>query len=232
MADGSKSFLETAGGLITLVGAVAGLTAYCVSLQFNLNQANREIERLDKQVEVLATKASSGMPGPKGDIGPQGPEGPQGPRGFRGEPGPMGPPGAAGSGSAGLSESQVRQLIQQALSSLPAPSTGGGGGITVSLGGEDVFNSAGCILVPELRSLQVLTLRAGQEFCEADGRLVARITGMSDSGLLNYQEPGLGVGRCSVNSGCTLRWLGSRRYVYERFGRDERGGVAMLRVAR
>jgi hypothetical protein len=229
MAEGSKSFLETAGGLITLVGAVAGLTAYCVSLQFSLNQANREIERLDKQVEVLATKAPSGLPGPKGDMGPRGPEGPQGPRGFQGEPGPVGPQGPAGSGSGGLTESQVRQMIQQALSSLPAPSSSGGG-ISVSLGGEDVFDSSSCIPVAEVKRLATLTLRQGQEFCEADGRLVATVK-MERTGFVIITRPGEPSDRCGLNSKCRMRWLGSKSYIYERVGEDEKGQVALLRAS-
>ncbi len=235
MAEGGKSFLDTAGGLITLVGAVAGLTAYCVSLQFSLNQANREIERLDKQVEVLATKPPAGVPGPKGDkgdkgeTGPQGPAGPQGPRGLQGEQGPMGSPGAAGSTSGGLTEAQVRQLIQQALSSIPTASSSGGT-ITVTLGGEDIFRSAGCIPVSSVRNLQVLTLREGQEFCEADGRLIARIGRIEASGYFNVSRPGLMGDGCGLGNQCNMRWLGGKRFVYERVGEDDKGKVALLRL--
>ena len=229
MAEGGKSFLDTAGGLITLVGAVAGLTAYCVSLQFSLNQANREIERLDKQVGVLATQAPSGVPGPKGDTGPQGPEGPQGPRGFQGEPGPMGLPGPAGSGSGGLTESQVRQMIQQAISGLPTPTSGGG--VNINLSGEDVFDAAGCIPVAEVKKLTTLTLRQGQEFCEADGRLVATVKNMDRTGFLLISRPGESNDRCGLNSKCRMRWLGSKSYIYERVGEDDKGQVALLRLA-
>lgn len=236
MAEGGKSFLDTAGGLITLVGAVAGLTAYCVSLQFSLNQANREIERLDKQVEVLATKTPSSLPGPKGDIGPrgepgpEGPAGPQGPRGPQGEIGPIGPAGPAGSASGGLSESQVRQMIQEALQSMPTPSATGGN-VSVTLGGEDVFNSSKCISVSEVRQLEVLLLRDGQEFCETDGRLVAKIGSAGIRGAFSYTMPGVGNYNCYLNRQCKIRWLGGRTYTYERFGEDDKGEVALLRLA-
>ncbi len=231
MAEG-RNLLDTVVGIVSLAGLLAGGIWYATGLQSQLDAAQREITELRTKLDTVSTPGGSEGPrGPKGEVGPEGPQGPQGPRGFQGEAGPMGPPGTSASGSGGLTESQVRQLIQQALSSLPASSSSSGGGSTVSVGGEDVFNSAGCIPVSELRSLQVLTLREGQEFCEADGRLVAKITLMRDSGAFSYQQPGRGVGNCSVNSGCTFRWLGSKRYVYERFGQDERGGVAMLRLA-
>jgi hypothetical protein len=83
MAEGGKSLFETVGALITIVGAVAGLTAYTVSLQYNLNEANREIDRLSKKVEGMSSFQAPVA----------GPQGPQGPKGDRGEPGPQGEQG-------------------------------------------------------------------------------------------------------------------------------------------
>lgn len=226
MAEG-KSFLDTAGGLITLVGAVAGLTAYCVSLQFNLNQANREIERLDKQVAVLATKAPDGVPGPKGDPGPEGPQGPQGPRGLQGEPGPIGPPGPSGSSAAGLSMAEVEAAIAKALAKLP-PATGQGP--TASSGSKVAggFDTSQCLLVDEINSVPSFTLAEGQEICGPDGALLATMVGVDR--LAGYFDmPGDGRSACGKGRKCQFDWLSEKQFFVERISEKGKPPVVSFR---
>lgn len=231
MAEG-RNLLDTVVGIVSLAGLLAGGIWYATGLQSQLDAAQREITELRTKLETVSPPLGvEGPRGPKGDPGSEGPQGAQGPRGLQGEPGPMGPPGASGSGSAGLTESQVRQLIQQAVSSLPTPSAGSGG-ITVSLGGEDVFNSSGCIPVSEVRSLEVLTLRKGQEFCEASGQLVAQVSTAEPRGYVFITMPGNGWHQCNISDGCKFPWLGSKRYVFERVGEDEEGVVALFRLSK
>lgn len=99
---GSKSALEHIGVLVGVAVAVAGLTAYTVSLQFTLNQANREIERLSKQVETLNTEVQA-----PAKIGPQGP------KGDKGEPGERGPRGVDGIAANNMSSARLDETSRQ-----------------------------------------------------------------------------------------------------------------------
>ncbi|NML73573.1 hypothetical protein HHL25_05470 [Rhizobium sp. S-51] len=226
MAEG-RNLLDTVVGIVSLAGLLAGGIWYATGLQNQLDAAQREITELRTKLETVSKPSGIvGPPGPKGDPGPEGPPGPQGPRGYQGDVGPMGP---AGSGAGGLSESQVRQLIQQAIQGLPAPSTSGG--ISVSLDGEDVFDSSGCIPVSGIKSLTTLKLRAGQEFCEADGRLVGTVSQFFSKGGFAVKRPGEPSDNCSLGNRCKFRWLGSKTYIYERVGEDDKGPVALLRLA-
>lgn len=229
MAEG-RNLLDTMVGIVSLAGLLAGGIWYATGLQSQLDAAQREITELRTKLDTVSNpNGVPGPQGPKGDVGPEGPQGQQGPRGFQGEPGPMGPSGASGSGASGLTESQVRQMIQQAVAGLPTPSASGG--ISVALSGQDIFNSSGCIPVSEVRNLEVLTLREGQEFCEADGRLTAKITSIAGTGTLFYTLPGKASSNCALNKQCKLRWLGAKTFVYERLGEDDKGPVALLRLA-
>jgi hypothetical protein len=239
MAESSKSFLETVGGLITVGAAVAGLTAYCVSLQFSLNQAAREIERLDKQLVSLSQQSTATQQGQRGPAGPQGPKGDQGepgqqgPRGERGLPGEQGPIGPAGTSSngAGISEQQVRQIVEQAMRQQPVTSqVSQGAAVNVTLGGQDVFDAAGCIPLESIRNLQVITLRAGNEFCDRNGRLAFRVKSIRESdGAIYFANPGKSDGFCRHERQCDFKDIG-RKYVYERRGTDDRGPLALFRA--
>lgn len=214
MAEGSKSFLETAGGLITLVGAVAGLTAYCVSLQFSLNQANREIERLDKQVEVLATKSVAGIPGPKGDPGPEGPPGPQGPRGLQGDPGPMGPPGEAASSGVGPSMAEVEAAIAKALANLPS-TLNTGPMVSARTPTAAALEAGACLSAAEISVASAFTLSEDQEICGNDGELLTTVQGI-DRVTVFFTSPGYPNWSCRKTDKCTFAWLENRRFFVER----------------
>lgn len=187
MAEGSKSFLETAGGLITLVGAVAGLTAYCVSLQFSLNQANREIERLDKQVEVLATKSVAGVPGPRGEPGlrgPQGEAGPPGPKGDKGDQGPRGEPGQLSNSGAGASIAELKEFqdLQKKVLELEAKiatsvSSSGAGVVSVGTAGQ-------CWKYPEDMTSGAVVLPENIRICSSEGAYLSTLEIESTKGVV------------------------------------------------
>lgn len=221
MAEG-RSLLDTVVGIASLAGLLAGGIWYATGLQNQLDSAKREIVELRTKLEVVSNP--SGVPGPRG---PEGPQGPQGPRGLQGEPGPMGPSGPAGVSTGGLTEAQVRDIIKQAVAQLP---TAKPGIISANMGSSAVFDTSTCIPIADVRGLQVLSLRRGQEFCEADGKLVAIIDSVESRGNLKITLPGFGTDRCSINSSCTMRWLGGKRFVFERVGEDDRGVVALLRM--
>lgn len=130
-----------------------------------------------------------------------------------------------------MSADAVRQLVvqtvQQQILALPAASATAS---PVALPGADVFNSTGCIPVVSVLNLQIMTLRVGQEFCDRDGALLARIERFTDNGKIWTTLPGRGTDTCVLNKTCTLRGLGSKDFVYERFGEDEEGPVALLRL--
>lgn len=227
MAEG-RNLLDTVVGIASLAGLLAGGIWYATGLQNQLDAAQREITELRTKLDTVSNP--NGVPGPKGEPGPEGPQGPQGPRGLQGEPGPMGPPGPSGTGAGGLTETQVRQMIQQAISALPTPAAASTG-VNVTLGGADVFNASGCIPISAIRELEVLTLREGQEFCDTDGRLVGTVGSFSGRGSFVVKRPGEPQDGCTPGSRCKMRWLGSKTYVYERVGEDDKGRVALLRLA-
>ncbi|MBV2183571.1 MAG: collagen-like protein [Rhizobium sp.] len=226
-------FVKAMAGVVT-VAAVLGIGYTVAKYATDFEAAKAEIQNLRGQItqlhEVLgkAQFGGEGPRGPKGDPGEPGPQGPRGPQGERGEPGP---PGLPGSGGEGMSAEAVRQLViqtvQQQMAALPAASAAAA---PVALPGTDIFNSTGCIPVASLQNLQVLTLRAGQEFCDRDGAFLAQIEKFGGDGGFLTMRPGQGKHWCYLGNTCTLYWLSSKQYVYERTGEDENGKVALLRL--
>lgn|GEM_PF-4105016 len=227
-------FVKAMAGVVT-VATVLGIGYTVAKYATDFEAAKAEIQNLRGQItqlhEVLG-KAQFGGEGPRGPKGDPGEPGPQGPRGPQGERGEQGPPGLPGSGGEGMSAEAVRQLViqtvQQQMAALPSASTAAAA--PVALPGTDIFNSTGCIPVASVQNLQVLTLRVGQEFCDRDGALLARIERFSDSSTFWTRIPGRDNAGCALNKVCTLQWLGRKEYVYERVGEDENGTVALLRL--
>lgn len=225
-----RSLTETFGGLVTIVGAVAALTAYCVSLQYSLNEANREIERLSKQVDSISSR-SSGLQGPKGDKGDPGDVGPTGPRGERGPPGE---PGTNGSLDMASLLARVQQMVDQAVNARetttvvptqnnklpPAKATTA-----------DLFADGQCALVDDVKAQKVLSLREGNEICDSTGKLLARVAGV-DSGWqqpVRFTYPGKGNETCYLEASCDFSILDNGSYTYERQTKGATGRVAILR---
>jgi hypothetical protein len=77
----------------------------------------------------------------------------------------------------------TRQLRPTETTCLPPPE--------VSVDGADLFNSAGCIPIQTIKDLPVLTLRDGQEFCDRDGSLLARVERFNQDGGFRMNRPGV-----------------------------------------
>lgn len=237
MAEGGKSFLETLGGLVTVGAAVAGLTAYCVSLQFSLNQASREIERLDKQLALLSQQSAAMQQGLRGPSGPQGPQGPkgdpgergaQGPRGERGIPGEPGPAGPIS--PTGVNEDQIRTIIAAAFKEKMGDISSDLYQVNKIVIPNNVIDFADCAEIEKFRNQPVIIFREGNEYCESDGRIVAKVKELQEKGYISFTVPGRSDGRCYLDSKCLFDWLSVKKYVFERVGRDEHGIIAMFRM--
>ncbi|CAH0343229.1 hypothetical protein RHI9324_04962 [Rhizobium sp. CECT 9324] len=226
-------FMKASAGAITVV-SVLGIGYTVAKYATDFEAAKAEIQNLRGQIVQLhdilqktqnsAVAGSRGVPGPKGDPGEAGPQGP------RGEPGPPGPSGTT-TAQSGLTLQDVErvalQIVERRIASLP---TQAGNSIQVSIDGADVFKSAGCISIQTIKDLPVLTLRAGQEFCDRDGALLARVEKFNPDGNFQMNRPGEPSDYCQMGSSCRLRWLGGKQFNYERVGEDAEGTVALLRA--
>lgn len=231
MTEGTahRSLTETFGGLVTIVGAVAALTAYCVSLQYSLNEANREIERLSKQVDSISAR-SSGVQGLKGDKGDPGDAGPSGPRGERGPPGE---PSANGSLDMASLLARIQQMVDQAVSAREATAAPTQSNKPPPLKSTvaDLFASGQCALVDDVRAQKILSLREGNEICDITGKLLARVAGV-DAGWhqpVRFTYPGKGNETCYLEASCDFSILDNGSYTYERQTKEAAGRVAILR---
>lgn len=228
----NKSLINVAT-FVGLAVPLVGLGMYVNNLTNQIDTSKAEVAALKAQVGQLQdllqqTQAiASGERGPKGDKGDTGDQGARGERGPQGEMGPMGPSGTTG----GMSEQQIRQLVEQAIqqkiSALPTSTTNPIGG---ALSETDAFQTSGCISVDNIRNLEMLPLREGQEFCDGNGRLLARVGEFSRNGWFKMTRPGTASDSCTLERSCTLRWLNGKSYVYERLGQDDKGQVALLRL--
>ncbi|MGO7589964.1 hypothetical protein [Rhizobium leguminosarum] len=226
MAEGAthRSFMDTVGGLITIVGAVAALTAYCVSLQFTLNEANREIERLSKQVDTISARTASNAQGPKGD---RGETGPQGPRGEKGEQGIQGQPGAVGGGG-GVDEVRLGAMIDdrlsQKLASMPKA-------VAANTDVSGLFDMSKCTPASEIKKRDTLIIFKGMEVCDASGALLTRMNGLADSNRMVFWSPGTGDWSCSSSSKCRFDWDPNRDFYYERSTEKDGKSFTSIRFA-
>lgn len=225
MAEG-RNLLDTVLGIASLTGLLAGGIWYATGLQNQLDAAQREITELRSKLDAVSTSTSSGIRGPKGDKGDTGDQGPRGERGPQGEMGPMGQSG----GSGGFSETQIRQLVQQLVQQQIASTQNAVGTVQSSINGSDVFSTSGCTNLSEVRNLDLLTLRPAQEFCDQSGRLVARVRKFSETQHVYIERPGESGDSCALGYSCKLRWLNGKSYTYERYGEDENGPIALLRL--
>jgi len=226
------------GAVIAVVGPTFGVGQYVSDIKHEMDASKSEVAQLKGQVTQLqdilqktqaaAGAAARGPKGDKGDPGEPGPQGSRGERGLQGEPGPMGPPGQSAGGD--LSEQQVRQIALQIFQQQPRTTPSNGGSINVTLEGTDVFKASGCIPVDNIRNLDVLTLRAGNEFCDKTGRLLFRVTSIRErDGRIFFSNPGQRDGSCGFEDTCNFSDIG-KTFVYERKGVDDIGSVALFRI--
>lgn len=217
-----------AGTIIPVGGALIGLGIYVGNLTNQIEASRSEVQVLKGQVSQLQDilqktqeTAVSGVRGPKGEKGDPGDQGPRGERGPQGEMGP-----------AGLTEAEVKQLVkqlvQQPIGSLPVS----GGAAQTAQATSSASMSSNCTDIAAISEAETLQLSKGQEFCEADGRLIATVHDIYTTGTLIISRPGVGLARCDRNKKCALPWLSSASYVYERAGTDGNGRTALLRRSR
>lgn len=229
MFDRVKEFAGTWATILGFIGVIGSVAAYGTNLKNQFDASQTKIVQLETQVATLrdqldkAYDSSTGTNERQGEKGERGEPGPQGPQGERG------PAGPAGTISDEALDERIQTALRRELAKLP---TSGSGTIQVSLGGSDVFESSECILLDQVRNLEILTLRKDLEFCENDGRLVARVASIRGDGYLAISTPGSGSSSCVLERKCTFGWLNGRDYIYERMGRDEKGIVSLFRLSR
>lgn len=233
-----KNTLKDLPSLIAVAGALIGLGIWVGNLKNQVDSSRAEVEQLKGQIaqlqQILADRSepTAGAIGPKGEPGeqgPPGPRGPQGPQGPEGPIGPVGPRGPAGQDGVGVSESAVRQLVAEAMAQLPRSATGGSPAVQLNLDGADVFKTAGCIPTSTLTETPTILVRENQEFCGDDGALLMVTEKFYDDADIKMIIPGRGYDFCELRSSCFFNWLDGKAYAYERFGKDEKGKVALFR---
>lgn len=221
-----------AGALIAVGVPIFAGGQYVSDLKHDMESSKVEVAQLKGQVTQLQdilqkvqSVTAASLKGPKGDKGDQGDAGPQGPRGERGlqgEPGPSGP-------SSSVQQADIEKIVAPLISEY-ASRLQNGTAKSYSPPIPDAFNGSNCILVDSIKNDNVLYVREKQEFCKKDGSLVATVYKMSDSGEFSVNVPGHGYWYCTLHDSCDISWLG-KRFIYERFGEDDKGPVALLRLA-
>lgn len=223
-------------GAVLAVGIpIFGMGQYVSDLKNQIDNSKTEVVALKTQVGQLqdilqkfqANVASNGRgpQGPKGEQGDQGEPGPRGPAGPKGEQGPPGVAGVSASAS-GLSEQQIRQIIQQEISSRPLSTSGEA--TFVSTGPE--FDMSSCIPANAFQNQETFTLKEGIEVCAPDGRLLATVEFVKN-GQLKFFVPGGTAPWCSLGQVCKMPWIPNAKYVWERQTENPsgKGSIALLR---
>ncbi|MBP1850522.1 collagen-like triple helix repeat-containing protein [Rhizobium halophytocola] len=231
------SLITVAGALIALGIWVGNLKNQVDSSQVEVAQLKGQVTQLQELLQKTQSATLTGLRGPagqkgeKGDPGEPGPIGPRGPRGEVGAQGEQGTPGAVGRAS--VSEAAIRDIVNDALEAkLRALPSGKAGNSSQPNGTTNIFDTSDCLQVNEIRSLDVLILRKGLEFCEADGRLLATVGDVAERGYVYIPVAGNGFDQCHLNHKCSFRFMGSQQYVFERVARDDQGVVALFRKAK
>lgn len=230
-----------AGAVIITIAGVLGIGYPVAKYATDFEAAKAEIQNLRGQVaslhEVLS-KVQLGERGLKGEKGDPGEAGMRGPKGEKGDTGPKGDPASSSPmASVDLAELQVLvdKSVEDRLAKLPGvaiTSNVGDAGIANAL---KVFETSACIQADSVRKLDVLTLRPGNEFCNKSGKLLFRVSEIETSHpkkKIEFSTPGVGNGSCYLEQTCTFDEFGGRIYVYERFGEDDQGPIALLRYSK
>lgn len=191
MAEGNRNLLDTAVGVVSLAGLLAGGIWYATGLQSQLDSAQREITDLRAKLDTVsaANVSAKGIKGDKGDLGDVGPTGPRGPKGDQGPQGDAGPAGKEGSG--GVDESKLRALVAAAVAAQAAKSQPSVvNNALVDAAGK--FDTSKCILDSDVRSVPLLTVKAGMQFCKADGTLLTIVEKIAPGNVILFRNPGSG----------------------------------------
>lgn len=208
LAEG-RNLLDTVVGIVSLAGLLAGGIWYAAGLQNQLNAAQREIVELRTKLESVSNAGTAvGPRGPQGPKGDQGDSGPPGPRGPQGDPGPS---GSAGNSGSGLNEQQVRELIQQAVRTLPAPTS-----IAAAPQTGTELDPKACLLSSQVMSSPSFSIAVGQEICDENGALLSTLIEITRKKSVFFMVPGKGTIGCSYGAKCSLPWMRGRIFHTER----------------
>jgi len=218
-----------AGTLIPVGGALIGLGIYVGNLTNQIEASRSEVQVLKGQVsqlqDILQKTQMVATAGARGPIGPQGPKGDPGERGEQGPKGEQGPIGGSvdASSLASLVKDAVAGQIAALKTSLPP---GAGAASLVDFSGN--FDLSKCLPADEIKKLQTITVRAGSEFCDKDGSLLAKIEKLQDESIL-FSAPGSGGWWLGKGQRQTFEWDKRREYFSERFNYDGATPAATIR---
>jgi hypothetical protein len=213
-------------GAILAVGIPTFVVGQYVSdLRHDMESSKAEVEHLKGQISQLQdilekaqTTSASGSRGPKGDQGPVGPQGERGPEGPKGEPGtPV---------DVAQLSSTIEKLLSGKLANLPQTARLNTSSSIISTG---AFDTENCIAAEKLKGAETITLRAGNEVCDATGRVLFKVKEINRYGRVTFVNPGERDGWCEPDKNCDIN---GDKYVYEREGSDDHGPVAMFRLSR
>ncbi|MBY5404621.1 collagen-like protein [Rhizobium leguminosarum] len=215
-------------GAILAVGVPTFVVGQYVSdLRHDMEQSKTEVERLKGQVvqlqDILQKSQTGGARGPKGDKGDPGDVGPAGPRG------PAGEPSVASLDLSDAAKNEVKKIVADAISAIPAPPNQTAGVPSPVKG--SAFSNTKCAIDSSFQGLEAIELHDKTEICDAAGRLLATISVQSRVMLgMEIRRPGKSnYQSCDMERACALFWVPGKEFVIERIGQDENGSVALLR---
>lgn len=242
-----QSFSSMTGavlGFAALVSTVGGVAIYGANIKNEFDASQKHVVELEAKVATLrdqldkitAQTIAKGVPGPTGPQGPEGPQGPVGPKGDRGETGPQGPAGTAGSGGgvdmtalSGVVQSMVATEVAAKLAAMPKSAAGGTTSLVDATG---LFDLSKCVLDSDVRARDLITVKAGMQFCKASGELLDTVELVDDSNVRFY-APGAGTWKIRSGTRISFDWDSGRAFYMERVSRDENGDVvASLRFVK
>jgi len=225
-----RTFATISGAVLgfgTLATTIGGVAIYGNDFKHEFDASKTRVVELEAQVATLREQLdkitsqtiSSGLQGPAGPMGPQGP------KGDRGDP------GLAGMVDTNALQSQVRALVAAEVSSklatMPQPAASGGASSLVDASG--LFDLSKCVLDSDVRARNLITVKAGMQFCKASGELLTVVEKI-DSWGVNFSNPGKGWWSVGNSKRDSFVWDASRQFYIERKSRDENGDpIATLR---
>jgi hypothetical protein len=231
------SVAEVTAAVIAILTALVVVVWYVFSLQNQVEVAQREIVELRSRIETIAAASadkSKGEKGEPGERGPKGEKGDAGERGLRGEKGDKGDPGSGGNVDQTALRSLILDTVRVEVAKLPAASSSVSASSDINEAME-LFNANGCISVNDVKGKELLTLKAGMEFCDASGRVVLRFTEVATNrtSTIYFTKPGRGTDNCYYEHKCDFfdTFFGNS-YVYERFADEGDGRIALFRINR
>lgn len=228
-----RTFATISGAVLgfgTLATTIGGVAIYGNDFKQEFDASKTRVVELEAQVATLREQLDK-ITSQTISSGLQGPAGPQGPKGDKGDPGPAGGPGIV---DANALQSQVRVLVAAEVSSklaaMPQPAAGGGASGLVDAAG--LFDLSKCVLDSDVRARDLITVKAGMQFCKASGELLATVKNVSGDDVY-FDIPGHGNWNVFGGGRASFKWDAGRSFYVERVTQDENGDtVASLRFVR